>query len=89
MTSDTARARLIGAMKLALPLAALALLSTLFLFARTVNPEGALPIATVNLSERARDEQLTLPRIRANRAGARPMIWPPALRGPTPPTRAA
>lgn len=45
-----------------LPLAALALLSTMFLLARRVDPDDAARFASVDLSERARDRQLTLPR---------------------------
>lgn len=69
MMSDAARARAISATKVALPLAALGLLSTLFLFARTVTSDGALPIANVALTERALEEQLTLPRIRGKTEG--------------------
>ena len=45
-----------------LPVLALALLSTLFLLARKVNPDDAIPIASIDVSERARDRQLTAPR---------------------------
>ena len=55
--------RIIGATKVILPVLALALLSSMFLFSRTVDPEDALPYATVDISERARDQQLTEPRI--------------------------
>lgn len=47
---------------LILPVAALALLSTIFLLARSVNPDDAIPFAAVDVSERARDRQLTTPR---------------------------
>ena len=63
MTADATRARLIAGAKVALPVAALALMSTLFLLARTVDPEDAIPFAEIDLSERARDEQLTMPRV--------------------------
>lgn len=45
-----------------LPVLALGLLSTLFLLARKVNPDDAIPFASVDVSERARDRQLTAPR---------------------------
>lgn len=54
--------RLVGTAKIVLPLVALGLLSSLFLLARTVDPDDALPYAEVDLSERARDRQLTDPR---------------------------
>ena len=56
------RTRIVGLLRIALPLVALALLSSLFLLSRTVDPDDALPYATVDVSERARDQQLTRPR---------------------------
>lgn len=47
---------------LILPIAALMLLSTMFLLARRVNPDDATAIAETDVSERARDRQLTMPR---------------------------
>ena len=49
----------IGWLKIILPLAALALLSTLFLVARTVNPEDAIPFAEVNVADRIREPRMT------------------------------
>ena len=46
-----------------LPLAALAVLSTMFLLSRRVDPGAALPRAGVDVSERARDRQVTAPRL--------------------------
>jgi len=69
MTPDAARTRLIAGAKIALPVAALALLSTLFLLARTVDPEAAIPFAEVDLSMRAMDQQLTMPRVMGRSAG--------------------
>ena len=54
--------RLVRLATLVLPVLALMLLSTLFLVARKVNPDHAIPFATVDVSERARDRQLTMPR---------------------------
>ncbi|CTQ32751.1 LPS export ABC transporter periplasmic protein LptC [Jannaschia rubra] len=54
--------RIVRLATLILPVAALVLLSTLFLVARRVNPEDAIPFAEVDVSERARDQQLTAPR---------------------------
>ncbi|MEM7490740.1 MAG: LPS export ABC transporter periplasmic protein LptC [Pseudomonadota bacterium] len=49
--------------RIVLPVTALALLSTLFLLARTVDPDNAVHFAEVDVSERARELQLTAPRI--------------------------
>ena len=54
--------RLVRLATLVLPVAALALLSTMFLIARRVNPEDAIPFADVDVSMRARDQLLTAPR---------------------------
>lgn len=54
--------RLVRLATLILPVLALALLSTLFLVARRVNPDDAIPFADVDVSMRARDQQLTMPR---------------------------
>ena len=56
------RSRAVRLAALVLPVAALALLSTMFLAARGVNPDDAIPFAAVDVSERARDRQLTAPR---------------------------
>ncbi|MBM2575625.1 hypothetical protein JQC91_04840 [Jannaschia sp. Os4] len=57
------RTRIVAALRIVLPLIALGLLSSLFLLARTVDPDDALPYATFDVSERARDQQLTKPRV--------------------------
>lgn len=59
--ADNAYSRLVGALKLLLPLAALALLSTLFLVARTLDPDAALPYAQVDIEDLLRDPRLTAP----------------------------
>lgn len=55
--------RVVAFLKVVLPLAALALLSTLFLFARNVEPTANIPFAQLELEERARDQQITAPYI--------------------------
>lgn len=62
--------RIVRLATLILPVLALILLSTLFLLARRVNPEDAIPFATVDVSERARDQQLTMSRFTGMSAGA-------------------
>jgi lipopolysaccharide export system protein LptC len=48
-------------LKIALPLLALAILSTLFLVARTVDPSDAIPFAEVDVEDRIREPRLTQP----------------------------
>lgn len=51
--------RLVGWLKVALPLMALAILSTLFLVARKVDPDSALPYAEVDIADRVREPRMT------------------------------
>jgi lipopolysaccharide export system protein LptC len=51
--------RLVAVLKVALPLIALVLLSTLFIFSRKINPEDAIPYATVDVADRLRDPKMT------------------------------
>lgn len=53
--------RLVGWLKVALPLAALAILSTLFLVADRIDPEDALPYAEVDVEGLAREPRMTSP----------------------------
>jgi lipopolysaccharide export system protein LptC len=53
--------RVVAMAKIALPLLALAILSTLFMFARTIDPNDAIPYAEVDISERIREPRLTAP----------------------------
>ena len=61
MTDPDIHSRLIGWLKILLPLMALAILSTLFLVARTVDPEDAIPYAEVDVSERLAQPRMTDP----------------------------
>ncbi len=54
--------RAVAWLKVLFPLAALILLSTMFLFSRAVDTTGDLPIAQVDLEQRAREQLLTGPR---------------------------
>lgn len=47
--------------RIVLPLAGLLLLSTIFLVARHLNPEDAIPYAKVDVADRMRDPRMTLP----------------------------
>lgn len=54
--------RLVGGLRVVLPIAALALLSTLFLLSDPPDPERALPYAEVDVAQLARELRLTEPR---------------------------
>ena len=53
--------RLIGWLKVLLPLMALAILSTLFLLSRVIDPEAVIPFADKEIQDRLRDQQVTSP----------------------------
>ena len=53
--------RLVAFLKVLLPLAALGILSTLFLLSRSVDPTTTLPFGEAEISERLRDERITGP----------------------------
>lgn len=53
--------RIIQFLKVVLPLMALALLSTVFLLSRGVDPEATIPFAEQDLADRTRDQQVTAP----------------------------
>ncbi|MDP3339096.1 LPS export ABC transporter periplasmic protein LptC [Frigidibacter sp.] len=59
---DNIHSRLVAWLKVILPLAALALLSTMFLVSRGIAPEDALPYSEVDVEELAREPRLTAPR---------------------------
>ncbi len=53
--------RLVRFLRIALPLLALALLSTVFLVARHLNPDDALPYSEVDIADRLREPRMTNP----------------------------
>lgn len=53
--------RLVATLKVVLPLAALALLSTLFLISNRINPEDAIPYAQVDVEARLKEPRMTAP----------------------------
>jgi lipopolysaccharide export system protein LptC len=57
--SDNLHSRVVGWLKIVLPLAALAILSTLFLFSRKIDPSDAIPYAEVDVEERLREPRMT------------------------------
>ncbi len=58
---DNTYSHLVSWLKIVLPLLALAILSTLFLVARTVDPAQNLPFADVDVDEIARDQRIGKP----------------------------
>ncbi len=58
---DNSYSRLVFWLKILLPLAALAILSTMFLIARTIDPSRAIPFAKVDVARLARDSTLGKP----------------------------
>ena len=59
--SENLHSKLVVWAKVTLPLLALVLLATLFLFSRKINPTDAIPYADVDVEERAREPRLTMP----------------------------
>ncbi|MFT4961081.1 MAG: lipopolysaccharide export system protein LptC [Paracoccaceae bacterium] len=53
--------RMVAIFKVILPLAALALLSTVFMLSRNLNPTAIIPFAENEIAERLRDKQITSP----------------------------
>jgi lipopolysaccharide export system protein LptC len=58
---DNFYSRLVAWMKILLPLAALGLLSTLFLISRTIDPTAPMPLTAIDLEQRAQDLGATRP----------------------------
>jgi lipopolysaccharide export system protein LptC len=58
---DNFHSKAVAWLKVALPLIALGILSTLFLVSSKVDPEAALPSAQVDIAERVREPRLTRP----------------------------
>lgn len=53
--------RVVAWLKVIFPLSALGLLSTLFLFSKTIDPEQSIPYATVDVKQLAREPRITAP----------------------------
>ena len=56
---ENVHSRLVSWLKILLPLLALAILSTLFMVSRSINPDAAIPYAEVDVEELAREPRLT------------------------------
>lgn len=61
--ADGLHGRVVATLRLVLPLAALGVLSTLFLFSREIDPSQALRFATVDADDLARDPRIGAPRL--------------------------
>ena len=57
--SDNLHSRIVAVLKVALPLARRSILSTLFLFSRSIDPEDAIPYAQVDVEDRLREPRMT------------------------------
>jgi lipopolysaccharide export system protein LptC len=62
MTGGNRYSTMVAWAKVALPMIALALLSTLFLFSRTPDPEASLPFSDVDIDQLIREQRLSRPR---------------------------
>lgn len=60
--ADNAWSRWVVLLKIVLPLIALALLSSIFLLSRTIDPTAAIPFTEVDVEDRAREPRLTAPK---------------------------
>ena len=60
-TYDNTYSRVVAWLKILLPLLALAILSTLFLVARTIDPAQNIPFADVDIDELAREQRIGAP----------------------------
>lgn len=61
VTTDNTYSRFVNLAKIVLPLAAIALLSTLFLFSKRIDPEASLPYSQVEIEQLAEDQRVTAP----------------------------
>lgn len=75
MAAPNTYSRVISWVKIILPLVALALLSTLFLFSRAPDPNRAIPFANVDVEELAREQSLGQPRFAGTLNDGREVIF--------------
>ena len=76
--------RMISWLKILLPLAALFLLATLFLFARPSNPVASLPFAQIEIEEKLRSQGITDPYFAGQTAGGDSIAMTAASAKPDP-----
>lgn len=75
MATPNTYSRVVAWVKVILPLLALALLSTLFLFSSTPDPNRAIPFAEVDVEELAREQSLGNPRFAGTMSDGREVIF--------------
>jgi len=75
MAPSNTYSRVVAWVKIILPLLALALLSTLFLFSRAPDPNRAIPFANVDVEELAREQSLGRPRFAGTLSDGREVIF--------------
>lgn len=59
--ADNIHSRIVSWLKIVLPLIALAIMSSIFLVSRTIDPTAAIPFSDAEVAERAADPRLTTP----------------------------
>ncbi|MGI3186092.1 LPS export ABC transporter periplasmic protein LptC [Nioella aestuarii] len=75
MAAPNTYSRVVSWVKVILPLVALALLSTLFMFSRTPDPNRAIPFADVDVEALAREQSLGHPRFAGTMSDGREVIF--------------
>ncbi len=75
MAVSNTYSRVVAWAKVILPLLALGLLSTLFLLSNRPDPERAIPFASVNVEELAREQRVGRPRIAGTLSNGREVIF--------------
>lgn len=75
MAAPNTYSQVVAWAKVILPLLALALLSTLFLFSNAPDPERAIPFAEVDVEELAREQRVGNPRIAGTLPDGREVIF--------------
>jgi len=75
MAPSNTYSRVVAWVKIILPLVALVLLSTLFLFSRAPDPNRAIPFANVDVEELAREQSLGQPRFAGTLSDGREVIF--------------
>ncbi|WP_109465404.1 hypothetical protein [Albibacillus kandeliae] len=81
--------RIVGFFKVLLPLAALAILATLFLISRGVNFEATIPFAEDEVADRLRDQQITGPFFSGTTAEGEEIVFSAAVARPGGPDKPA
>lgn len=74
--------RIVRFLKVLLPLAALALLSSLFLLSRSIDPEATIPFAEKDIKDRIGGQQVTAPYFSGTTSGGDEVIVTAALARP-------